>query len=384
MKITLFLVAVILLYGCTKQNKAIISARIDNAGKTVAYVIEADSTDNKIIDSVKIKKNGEFKFSIPILSPGYYYLKFKENIVLTLILSPGEEVNLTADFNNFYKTKDIAGSANSIRVNYLHDSLRSAIAILEKIKADYSKIIELDKDTAMLSKMSEEYKNVIEKYHKFSVGYILEDIKSLANIDALFQEYAPGNYVFNKVKDLQYYKIVSDTLGKYYPNVKQVQMLNSYYKAFYESYQIKRMMNLAKSSDSHLPDISLADKKGIYRKLSSLRGKIVLLTFWSINNEECIEENANFQKVYKKFKAKGFEIYQVSIDNSTKTWQNALSIEKLPWISVCDTVFMNSPTRGYYNVNAIPLNYLINADQTELLGKNLSASELDQKLTELF
>jgi thiol-disulfide isomerase/thioredoxin len=377
----LILITAILIYGCSKQNKASINARILNASKTMAYLVESDSVADKIIDSAIVKKNGKVRFYIPIENPGYYQLKFQGNKSLTLILSPGEKINLTSDLNDFYNTKKIDGSLNSIRVNYLHDSLRATTTRLNEIKVDYSEIVNSSNDTLRLKNLSDKYKNIVDTYHRFSIGYLLEDIKSLVNIAVLFQEYSPGEYVFNETRDIQYYRVISDTLKKYYPKVKQVSILSENYKTIYQNYQVKRMLLMAKASDNHLPDIKLADKNGSEISLSSLRGKTVLLSFWSVNNTDCIQSNAEIQKVYKKFRGRGFEIFQVSVDNSLDVWRKELTFEQIPWISVCDTAFVNSSARGYYNVNSIPLNYLLNPGQTELLGKNLTATELDQKLT---
>jgi hypothetical protein len=378
------LITVILIYGCSKSNRAIINARIDNAPKTIAYLIELGEKTDKIIDSAVVKKSGKFKFSIPIEMPGYYQLKFKDGKNLTLILSPGEKINLASDFNDFYNTKKMEGSLNSIKVNYIHDSLRATNIQLDKIKKVYSKIVDTGNDTTRLNNLSVEYRKIVDNYHRFSIGYLLEDIKSLVNIAVLFQEYSPGEYVFSETRDLQYYKVVSDTLSKYYPKVKQVRILCENYKTFYEKYQVKKMVQMAKAKENNLPDIKLPDKAGKEISLYSLRGKTVLLSFWSVINNDCIQNNTAIQKIYNKYRGKGFEVYQVSVDNSLVAWRKELSFDKIPWISVCDTAFINSSTRGYYNVNSLPLNYLLNPMQTEILGKNLSAPELDQKLNELF
>jgi len=379
----LIIIAVIFAYSCSKPNKAIINARIGNAAKSMVYLIEPGTKEDKIIDSTIIKKNGKFKFSLPLEISGYYQLNFKDGKSLTIILSPGEKLNLTSDFNNFYRLKKIEGSLNSVRLNFLQDTLRSTVSILEKIRNDYSSIAGSGKDTSQLNNLSIKYNKIIESYRRFSIGFILEDLKSLTNIAALYQEYSPGVLVFSKARDMQYYKLVSDTLGKYYPKVKQVKVLLENYKTFYDSYLTKKMIQMAKPADNHMPDLKLPDKIGAYKSLSSFRGKIVLLSFWSVINSGCIRDNEDMQKIYKKFHKKGFEIYQVSIDNSIDAWRKELSSEKIPWISVCDTAFFNSATRGLYNVNSLPLNYLINSDQTKVLDKNLSYSNLDQKLNEL-
>ena len=87
--------------------------------------------------------------------------------------------------------------------------------------------------------------------------------------------------------------------------------------------------------------------------------------------------------VYKKYHSKGFEIYQVSIDKSLDDWKNKLNITGVRWPNVCDTAFPNSQTRYLFNVNTIPLNYLIDRNKQMITERNLTPVELDRKLSTL-
>ncbi len=80
-------------------------------------------------------------------------------------------------------------------------------------------------------------------------------------------------------------------------------------------------------------DPELKDIDGKRISLSSLKGKYVLLTFWSFRSKECIVENLQFKEYYKKYKNKGFEIYQINLDESEQDWKKAVKFDELPWIS---------------------------------------------------
>ena len=75
-------------------------------------------------------------------------------------------------------------------------------------------------------------------------------------------------------------------------------------------------------------------------------------------------------------------VYQVSIDTSKSTWQNAIQEQELPWITVCDFNGEQSSPIAAYNIKEIPSNYLID-QQGNIVDKNLYGYKLDKKLSEL-
>ena len=74
---------------------------------------------------------------------------------------------------------------------------------------------------------------------------------------------------------------------------------------------------------------------------------------------------------------------QVSFDNSVDDWKKAVRYDELPWISVIDTRYPNSPVAGNYNITSLPASYLIGKDNTTILAKNMTPVQLREKLQEL-
>jgi thiol-disulfide isomerase/thioredoxin len=65
-----------------------------------------------------------------------------------------------------------------------------------------------------------------------------------------------------------------------------------------------------------MPDFSFTDFEGKSRRLSDLRGKLVLLDFWGTWCMPCIEEMKHLDPVYAKYRARGFEIISLNMEKT--------------------------------------------------------------------
>ena len=187
----------------------------------------------------------------------------------------------------------------------------------------------------------------------------------------------------NKLRDLQFYKIVTDSLVKKYPRVKQVIALKQNTQKLLSDYYNQKLLSFADTDNIGLPEIALPDSKGDTINLKSLKGKYILLSFWATWNNPSIEYNLGLKDIYQKYKSKGLEIYHVSLDKSIETWNRSIIFDELKWINVIDTTFPYSRAAGVYNVQMLPANYLIDKDFSTIIAKNLLPAQLDAKLAEL-
>lgn len=127
------------------------------------------------------------------------------------------------------------------------------------------------------------------------------------------------------------------------------------------------------------PEIALSAPDGTVIKLSSLKGKVVLIDFWASWCGPCRKANPGVVKVYEKYKAQGFTVYSVSLDQNKDRWVQAIAKDGLAWDNhVSDLKFWNNKAAADYGVEAIPATFLIDRNgviiDSDLHGNSLEGA----------
>ncbi|MCK7560067.1 AhpC/TSA family protein [Chitinophaga sedimenti] len=129
-------------------------------------------------------------------------------------------------------------------------------------------------------------------------------------------------------------------------------------------------------------DFTQNDTKGKPVKLSSFRGKYVLVDFWASWCGPCRQENPNVVAAYNKYKDKNFTVLGVSLDEDRNDWLKAIAADKLQWTQVSDLRGWQNKVAQQYGVRSIPANFLVDP-QGKIVARNLRGMDLDAKLDEL-
>jgi peroxiredoxin len=129
-------------------------------------------------------------------------------------------------------------------------------------------------------------------------------------------------------------------------------------------------------------DFTQNDVDGKPVKLSSFKGKYVLLDFWASWCKPCRAENPNVVKVYNQFKDKNFTVLGVSLDQSKDAWVKAIDADRLTWNHVSDLQQWNNAVAQMYHIQSIPGNFLIDPNG-KIVARDLRGEDLKKKLCEL-
>jgi thiol-disulfide isomerase/thioredoxin len=384
MKRILFLLTLVLiLSGCNDNTKFKVNGVIKNTKEKYIFLNKVEVNTPVFIDSAKISKNGSFQFKIKAKEAEFYQLGFNTSNFITLLAKPGEKISLSFNGNNLYDNYIIKGSPESQKLQTLDLALSDTKRKLDSLSNVYSKASSEPGFDVKGPELQAQYTSIIKAQRKKNIEFIINNVNSLASIKALYQRLNETTYVLYDPHDLQYLKIVTDSLSLHYPNSKQVQALAHDFEKEMNQLYVSRVQELAKDMPKTSLDPTLKNTAGQRIALSSLKGKYVLLTFWSVNSKDCVAENLQLKQFYKFYNKKGFEIYQINLDENEDIWKSAVKFDELPWISTREDDPKDPKNAILFNVKSLPANYLFDKE-SNIVASDLHGRSLQIKLDQLF
>lgn len=178
-----------------------------------------------------------------------------------------------------------------------------------------------------------------------------------------------------------------------YPREQNTALHNEVIAALHDRYPdhliVKERWNYMNSPASKVaigaiaPELEFPDPEGKMRKLSDLRGKVVLLDFWASWCGPCRRENPNVTNIYSKYHDKGFEVFSVSLDSDAASWKRAIEVDKLVWPNhVSDLKKWQSKAAAIYGVSSIPSTFLLDKEG-RIVQRNLRGADLENAVRQL-
>jgi thiol-disulfide isomerase/thioredoxin len=381
--ISAILLILILITGCTKKNGFVVDGKLKDHQGEYVKILRLDVNISVPIDSVKIKNNGSFRFKVKATTPEFYEVGFSDSEFITLLAEPGEKIKL--GFSGKYLSEDYAvkGSPGTSKLKMLDSALADTKQKIQTLRTKYDNAVNDPDFKHKEEEINKEFTQLLKVQRMYNIGFILKNLRSFASIKALYQMIDQNTYVLYDSRDLQYFKLVSDTLIHLYPISKQAKALKIDFEKEYSQSQMNKVTELVKSLPATKLDPSLKDINGRRITLSSLHGKYVLLAFWSAASEDCVADNLALKELYKKYKNKGFEVYQINIDTDENKWKQAVKFDELPWISVREDDPSNPKNAILYNARVLPANYLYDKEGN-IIGSDLHGRTLQLRLSQLF
>jgi len=137
---------------------------------------------------------------------------------------------------------------------------------------------------------------------------------------------------------------------KMFPELKQIVLLMC----------VSMFMLTAVQAESDMaPNFTLKSRSGKNIKLSEFRGQVVMINFWASWCGPCRKEMPLLEKLYKKYKALGFVILGVNVDDKPKQAEALLKQIDINFPILFDT---DKKISAKYKVTAMPSSFFVDRD----------------------
>lgn len=371
-----YILIVLTLISCKREKTNFsVEGEVKDAKNVYIYLSQRSLSGTFPVDSAIIDAKGKFKLKGFTLQPNFYILFINKAQYINLLIHPGDKINVQTRADNFNRGYFVEGSKDSRMILKLVTQQAKTLDRITELSVEYEDNLNNPELPAIKARLDSAYERIVSEHKKFSIDFIRENSGSLVSLMALYQQLGRKEPVFDYKKDFRYFEMVDSALFVKFPNVEAVVDLNRKVTEIRESLKVE--------IGQPAPDLKLPDVSGKPVVLSSLKGKVVLLSFWASWSNASMEETKYLHDIYRKFQPKGFEIYQISLDRTKSSWMQAIDSLKPSWIQVSDLAYWDSQAVLAYRIEKLPANFLIDRKGI-IIGKNLNHDEIEEKLNLIF
>ncbi len=374
-------VIAVLLFSCKGKSdeKAFeVSGTITNNSATMIYLehLPMATAQATVVDSARLGKDGKYELKSGSLESSVFNLRLDRSAYpFASVINDVKKVTVNVTFSKenkeFPEKYEVKGSDASNKMKdfmFAFNSQLQAIYFKDQLADSLQKAGASDSAIAVLqterSKLAVDARTLLDSSLQQSGNpaltmFVLGYYQSTANI---------AGYQLAGLGESEVKKIIDELAAKFPAHTRLAEIKKS----------------LAGLVGSPAPEITLPDPNGTPVKLSSFRGKYVLVDFWASWCKPCRQENPNVVKAFNRFKDKNFAILGVSLDRPGQKddWTNAIMQDKLTWTHVSDLMYWNSPIVPLYNISGIPYNVLVDPEG-KIIGEKLFGEALEEKLAEV-
>lgn len=329
--------------SCSRQHGWSVDGTITGAaGQKVA--LQAFNNNNwYTIDSILVSKNDHFEYTAaaPAAFPEVLRLSL-DGASIYFPVDSVSKITLNANAASFSKNYSLRGSEAALKFVEIDSLIAATIADKGETAAVGDSILK-----RQLSQIALTSGEPIAAY------YIIN--KRIANQPLFSTE---------SRRDLAVIGAVAQTFDTELPDDPRTVTLRNIYLGAKAAANPDRI----ESTVLEVPEAGLSadikgyDNKGKAHSLYDVasKGDVVLLSFTNYELESSPAYNVILADLYNKYHDRGFEIFQLAFDEDEVEWKQ--SAVNLPWITIWNSPADGSAAIMNYNVNMLPLSYIIDRD----------------------
>lgn len=367
------------LASCTGK-KFQVSGVISDAPDSLLLFENMSLNGPVVVDSVRLGADGSFSFEEEApTAPEFYRLRIARQIINVAVDST-EHVTVKASYPTMTGSYEVEGSTECSKIREL--------ALMQlNLQAQINAVVQ--NPNVSYEKEADSVRTILEVYkYKVKNDYIFKEPWRAYAYFALFQTITLGQQVGlifdpqSKKEDVQAYAAVATSWDTYHPGSERGTNLHNIAIEGMKNVRIlqaeqNQTIDASKINNSGVIEVALPDRNGKTCKLTSLKGKVVLLDFHLFASKGSTERIMHLRDLYNKYHAQGFEIYQVSLDPDEHFWKE--SVAALPWVCVRDANSTGSVYLTQYNVQSLPTFFTI--DRNNVLQKrDAQIKDLDAEI----
>ena len=376
-KYVVLALAVLGMASCS-EKKFHVEGSITNAKDSVLYLENISLMGPQVIDSVRLDADGKFSLAGEgQQAPEFYRLRISDQII-SLSIDSTETVTVHAAYPQMASQYEVSGSENCSKIKEL--ALRQMQLQQRALAVSRNEALTVDQSNDSIFALIRQYKEDVKR------EYIFPDPSKPYAYFALFQTL--GNMlIFNpraNRDDIKVFAAVATSWDTYWPDAERGKNLHNIAIEGMKNVRIAdadqaKTIDASKISTAGVIEIALNDNKGQLRKLTDLKGQVVLLDFHVFGHKDSPARILALRDLYNKYHAKGLEIYQVSLDGDEHFWKQQTAA--LPWISVrADEE--NSGFLTVYNIQTLPEYFLIDRGNN-LISRSQQIQDLEKAIVNL-